>query len=240
MTDQDSTANIRHVALIMDGNGRWARQRGLPRIEGHRQGVKKVNEAIDTAIELGLEAITFYTFSTENWKRPAAEVSALMRLLAKYLKSEMQRLHNMGIVFRAVGDIRKLPENVQSLLHDFEKLTRNNRGLILASALNYGSRVEILQAVKRIIKDNVPARDIDEKLLSSYLYTSGIPDPDLIIRTSGEMRLSNFLLWQAAYSEFYFTETLWPDFGRQEFVSAVRDFRARERRFGAISAGAVR
>ncbi|RJQ45985.1 MAG: isoprenyl transferase [Nitrospiraceae bacterium] len=231
--------NIRHVALIMDGNGRWARQKGLPRIEGHRQGVKKVNEAIDTAIELGLQAVTFYTFSTENWKRPSTEVKALMRLLATYLKSEMQRLHSMNIVFRAVGDTRKLPQNVQDLLHDFEKLTRNNTGLILASALNYGSRLEILHALKQIVRDNVPAKDIDEKLFSSYLYTNGIPDPDLIVRTSGEMRLSNFLLWQAAYSEFYFTETLWPDFGREEFISAVREFEGRERRFGALSTRAT-
>ena len=219
----------------MDGNGRWAKQRGLPRIEGHRNGVKRVNEIIDTAVEIGLQAVTFYTFSIENWNRPMTEVKALMRILDKYLRSEMNRLHKMNIIFRAVGNIEKLPDNIRKLLRDFEELTKNNTGLVLSSALSYGSRAEIVNAVKKIIKDGVRAKDVDEELFESYLYTAGIPDPDLIIRTSGEMRLSNFLLWQSAYSEFYFTEKLWPDFGRKEFIAAINEYRGRERRFGALT-----
>ena len=218
----------------MDGNGRWAKQRGLPRIEGHRNGVKRVNEIIDTAAAVGLQAVTFYTFSIENWNRPMTEVKALMRILDKYLRSEMHRLHEMNIIFRAVGNIEKLPDNIRKLLSDFEELTKNNTGLVLSSALSYGGRAEIVNAVKKIIEDGVRAKDVDEAAFESYLYTAGIPDPDLIIRTSGEMRLSNFLLWQSAYSEFYFTETLWPDFGREEFMAAINEYQGRERRFGAL------
>jgi undecaprenyl diphosphate synthase len=227
--------NIRHVAIIMDGNGRWAKMRGLPRIEGHRNGVKKVNEIIDAAIEAGLEAVTFYTFSMENWNRPAAEISALMRFLSTYIKSEMNRLHEQNIVFRAIGKLDKLPAGVQKLLADFEGLTKNNTGLIVTTALSYGGREEIVTAVKRIAAKGMSVEDIDDSVVASNLYTVGIPDPDLIIRTSGEMRLSNFLLWQAAYAEFYFTDILWPDFGRDEFMSAVREFEGRDRRFGALS-----
>ncbi|MBI5740821.1 MAG: di-trans,poly-cis-decaprenylcistransferase [Nitrospirae bacterium] len=218
----------------MDGNGRWAKRKGFPRIEGHRNGVKRVNEIIETAVELGLEAVTFYTFSMENWKRPAAEVNALMRLLYRYLKSEMNRLHRMNVVFRAIGDIEKLPENIRKVAREFEDLTKNNTGLIVSSALSYGGRAEIIHAVKDMTAAGVKAEDVDETLFASYLYTRGIPDPDLIIRTSGEMRLSNFLLWQAAYAEFYFTETLWPDFGREEFINAIMEYQGRERRFGAL------
>ncbi len=226
--------NIRHAALIMDGNGRWANMRGLPRIEGHRNGVKRVNEIIDTAIEQGLKAVTFYTFSMENWKRPAAEVNALMRLLDSYLRREMDRLHKLNIIFRAVGYLEKLPLRIRKLLAAFEDLTKHNTGLIVACALSYGGREEILHAVKNMIEEGVQPGQVTEELMESYLYTSGIPEPDLIIRTSGEMRLSNFLLWQSAYSEFYFTETLWPDFGRNEFISAINEYRGRERRFGAL------
>ena len=227
--------NIRHVAIIMDGNGRWAKMRGLPRIEGHRNGVKKVNEIIDVAIEAGLEAVTFYTFSMENWNRPASEISALMRFLSTYIKNEMNRLHEQNIVFRAIGKLDKLPAGVQKLLADFEGLTRNNTGLIVTTALSYGGREEIVNAVIKITEKGMSAEDIDESVVEANLYTVGIPDPDLIIRTSGEMRLSNFLLWQAAYAEFYFTDILWPDFGRDEFMSAVREFEGRDRRFGALS-----
>jgi undecaprenyl diphosphate synthase len=227
--------NIRHVAIIMDGNGRWARMRGLPRIEGHRNGVKKVNEIIDAAIEAGLEAVTFYTFSMENWSRPAAEVNALMRLLSTYIKSEMNRLHGQNVVFRAIGKLDKLPAGVQKLLADFERLTRNNTGLIVTTALSYGGREEIVNAVKKITEKGISPEDIDDRVVEANLYTIGIPDPDLIIRTSGEMRLSNFLLWQSAYAEFYFTDLLWPDFGRNEFMSAIREFQGRDRRFGALS-----
>ena len=226
---------IGHVALIMDGNGRWAKLRGLPRIEGHRNGVKRVNEIIDAALEQDLKAVTFYTFSMENWQRPAAEVNALMRLLSSYLKSEMERLHRKNIIFRAIGNFERLPAGVKKLLKKFEKLTKNNTGLILTSALSYGGRAEIATAAKRMIEAGIKAEDVDENMVSSYLFTTGIPDPDLIIRTSGEMRLSNFLLWQSAYSEFFFTPILWPDFGREEFMSAINEYRGRDRRFGALS-----
>ncbi len=235
MTDNSSGMKIKHVALIMDGNGRWAKKRGLPRIEGHRNGVKRVNEIIDTAVEIGLDAVTFYTFSMENWKRPSVEVNALMRLLDKYLRGEMKRLHKMNVVFRAIGDIWKLPVNIRKVIKDSEELTKNNTGLILSSALSYGGRTEIVHAAKKMMLAGLRPEDVDEKTFASYLYTAGIPDPDLIIRTSGEMRLSNFLLWQSAYSEFYFTDTLWPDFGREEFIAAVAEYKGRERRFGALS-----
>lgn len=226
--------NIKHVALIMDGNGRWARKRNLSRIEGHRNGVKRVNEMIDAAIEQKLRAITFYTFSMENWQRPAAEVNALMNILSTFIKSEMNKLHEKNIVFKAIGNIERLPKGVQKLLHKFEDLTKDNTGVIVTSALSYGGRTEIVDAAKKLIEKGVRAKDVDENMFGSHLYTVGIPDPDLIIRTSGEMRLSNFLIWQSAYSEFYFTKTLWPDFDKDEFASAIKEFQGRERRFGAL------
>jgi undecaprenyl diphosphate synthase len=225
---------INHVAVIMDGNGRWAEQKGLSRIEGHREGVRRVGEIIDTSIELKLKALTLYTFSMENWLRPKIEVDALMTILRNYLKSEMKKLASDNIVFRTIGNVEKLPKNIQKLLKEFEHLTRNNTGLYLTSALSYGSKEEIVRAVKNILKKGLNPEEIDEKTFGKYLYTAGLPDPDLIIRTSGEMRLSNFMLWQAAYAEFYFTETLWPDFGRNEFMSAVKAYQRRERRFGAL------
>lgn len=218
----------------MDGNGRWARKRGLPRVEGHRNGVKRVNEIIDAADEQKLKALTFYTFSTENWKRPEAEVNALMRLLSRHLKSEMQRLHKKNIVFRVIGDIKRLPKGVRKLIDEFEELTKNNTGLIVTNALSYGGRAEIVHAVRSIIREGIPAEEIDEQVVQERLYTTGIPDPDLIIRTSGEMRTSNFLMWQAAYAELYFTDILWPDFGRDEFMSALAEYKNRDRRFGAL------
>ena len=225
---------IKHVALIMDGNGRWAKQRGLPRVEGHRNGVKRVNEIVDAALEQKLKAVTFYTFSMENWQRPASEVNALMRFLSTYIKKEMERLHRKNIVFRAIGDLKRLPAGVQKLLKKFEKLTENNTGLILTSALSYGGRAEIVNAIKKMIGEGLKSDDINEKMMGSYLYTNGIPEPDLIIRTSGEMRLSNFLIWQSAYAEFYFTTTLWPDFGKEEFAYAIHEYKSRERRFGGL------
>lgn len=226
--------NIKHVALIMDGNGRWAGKRGLSRIEGHREGVKRVNEVIDAAIEQKLRAVTFYTFSMENWQRPALEVNALMNILSSFIKSEMKRLSGLNIVFKAIGNIEKLPKGVQKCIKEFEDLTKDNTGVIVTSALSYGGRAEIVDAVKKLMEKDVRVEDVDENMLRSHLYTVGIPDPDLIIRTSGEMRLSNFLLWQSAYSEFYFTKTLWPDFGRDEFIFAIEEFYGRERRFGAL------
>ena len=226
--------NIKHVAIIMDGNGRWAELRGLSRIEGHREGVKRVREIIDASIELNLEALTLYVFSMENWKRPREEVDALMGLLDYYLRAEIENLVRDNVVFRAIGDLERLPENIQKLLKDFESLTRKNSGLLLTGALSYSGKEDILNAVKRMLKDGLQPEKIDESTFENYLYTAGLPDPDLIIRTSGEMRLSNFLLWQAAYSELYFTETLWPDFGKDEFVSAIMQYQGRERRFGTI------
>jgi undecaprenyl diphosphate synthase len=226
---------LKHIALIMDGNGRWAKQRGLPRIEGHRNGVKRVNEIIDAALEHRLKAVTFYTFSMENWRRPKAEINALMGLLKNFIKSEMKRLHSKNIVFRAVGDIERLPSSVQKVLREFEELTINNTGLIVSSALSYGGRAEIVNAIKKILEKGGRPEDVNEELVGSFLYTAGIPDPDLIVRTSGEMRISNFLLWQSAYAEFYFTDIHWPDFGRAQFKAAVDEYKSRERRFGALS-----
>ncbi len=226
--------NIKHVAIIMDGNGRWAEMRGLSRIEGHREGVKKVREIINAAIELNLKVLTLYVFSMENWKRPMNEIDALMKILDFYLRSEMKKLVKDNIVFRAIGDLEKLPENIQKLLKEFELLTKKNTGLLLTGALSYGGKEEIIGAVKRILKQGLTPEEINEDTFENYLYTVGLPNPDLIIRTSGEMRLSNFLLWQSAYSELYFTETLWPDFGKDEFVSANMEYQRRERRFGAL------
>jgi undecaprenyl diphosphate synthase len=225
---------IKHVAIIMDGNGRWAEARGLSRIEGHKQGTKRVGEIIRASIDLNLEALTLYVFSMENWQRPRAEIDALMNILDLYLRREMKKLADDNIVFRAIGDLGRLPQKIQELLKKFESLSRKNNGLILTGALSYSGREEILRAVKRIVKNGTNPEEIDEKTFESYLYTKGIPEPDLIIRTSGEKRLSNFLLWQSAYAELYFTETMWPDFTKDEFTSAITEFRKRERRFGAL------
>ena len=227
--------DIKHVALIMDGNGRWAEIRGLSRIDGHREGVKRVGDIINASIDLDLKALTLYVFSMENWQRPENEVNALMSLLILYLKNEMEKLAKDNIVFKAIGNIEKLPRSIQTLLKDFELLTRGNNGLLLTAAISYGGREEILRAVKRMMKDGLTPEEINENTFENYLYTKGLPPPDLIIRTSGEMRLSNFLLWQSAYSELYFSETLWPDFRSDEFISIVMECQKRERRFGSLS-----
>ena len=226
--------DIKHVALIMDGNGRWAEIRGLSRIDGHREGVKRVGDIINASIGLDLKALTLYVFSMENWQRPKNEVNALMSLLILYLKNEMKKLAKDNIVFRVIGNIEKLPQNIQTLLKDFELLTRGNTGLSLTAAISYGGREEILRAVKRMMKDGLTPEEINENTFENYLYTKGLQAPDLIIRTSGEMRLSNFLLWQSAYSELYFTETMWPDFTKDEFIAAIGEYQRRERRFGAL------
>ncbi len=226
--------NIQHVAIIMDGNGRWAELRGLPRIEGHREGIKRVRETIDTSIELNLRALTLYVFSMENWQRPSEEVNALMSLLDFYLRQEMHKLAKDNVVFRAIGNIERFPVSIQNLFREFESLTSKNTGLLLIGALSYSGREEILRAVSRILRNGIRPEDINEEVFENHLDTRGIPPPDLIIRTSGEMRLSNFLLWQSAYSELYFTETLWPDFGKDEFISAITEYQKRERRFGTI------
>jgi len=219
----------------MDGNGRWAEVRGLPRIEGHRRGVERTKEVIEAAVDLGLRALTLYTFSTENWRRPSAEVTTLMKLLEIYLTKELEGLIKNGIVFRAIGEIQRLPEHIQRVIQIAEEKTAHNKGMILAVALSYSGRDEILRAVKKVLAAGVQPEELTEEVFQSYLDTAGILPPDLIIRTSGEMRISNFLLWQAAYSEFYFTDTLWPDFSKDEFLLAIQDYQRRERRFGAVS-----
>jgi undecaprenyl diphosphate synthase len=224
----------RHVGIIMDGNGRWAAARGLPRVEGHRRGVERSKEVIEVAAELGIKVLTIYTFSTENWQRPSSEVTTLMKLLELYLKKEIDGLVRNGIVFRTIGDVRRLPGHIQNIIREAEERTSLNKGMILVTALSYSGRSEILRAVRKILHAGVKPEELTEEVFSSYLDTAGIPAPDLIIRTSGEMRISNFLLWQAAYSEFYFTETLWPDFTKDELLLAIQDYQRRERRFGAI------
>jgi undecaprenyl diphosphate synthase len=224
----------RHVGIIMDGNGRWAAARGLPRVEGHRRGVERSKEVIEVAAELGIKVLTIYTFSTENWQRPSSEVTTLMRLLELYLKKEIDGLVRNGIVFRTIGDVRRLPGHIQNIIREAEERTSSNKGMILVTALSYSGRSEILRAVKKVLHAGVKPEELTEEVFSSYLDTADIPAPDLIIRTSGEMRISNFLLWQAAYSEFYFTETLWPDFTKDELLLAIQDYQRRERRFGAI------
>ncbi len=223
-----------HVGIIMDGNGRWAALRGLPRIEGHRRGVERSREVIELSAELGLKALTLYAFSTENWRRPSAEVATLMKLLELYLKKELAVFMRNNIVFKAIGDVWRLPGHIQDIIRDAEEKTSRNKGMFLITALSYSGRDEILRAIRKVLYSGVKPEDLTEDLFASYLDTAGIPAPDLIIRTSGEMRISNFLLWQAAYSEFYFTETLWPDFSKDEFLLAIQDYQRRERRFGSI------
>ncbi len=225
----------RHVGIIMDGNGRWAELRGLPRIEGHRRGVERSKEVIEVSAELGLKALTLYAFSTENWQRPSSEVTTLMKLLELYLKKELDGLIKNDIVFKTIGEIRMLPDHIQSIIKEAEQKTSLNKGMTLVTALSYSGRNEILRAVKKILHAGINPEALTEEVFNSYLDTAGLPVPDFIIRTSGEMRISNFLLWQAAYSELYFTDTLWPDFTKDEFLLAIQDYQRRERRFGAIS-----
>jgi len=224
-----------HLGIIMDGNGRWAELRGLPRIEGHRRGAERVREVIDVSIELGIQCLTLYAFSTENWQRPKEEVSMLMRLLEIYLRNEFENLKRKNVVFRTIGETWRLPENIQSLIRETEQSTSGNKGLKLVAALSYSGRSEIIRAIKKAVNSGKDPRELNEEEFDDYLDTAGLPHPDLIIRTSGERRLSNFLLWQAAYAELYFSETLWPDFDRDEFMLAIQDFQGRERRFGRIS-----
>lgn len=228
-----------HIAIIMDGNGRWAKKRGLPRIAGHNEGVESVRDTVEACGQLGVEYLTLYAFSTENWKRPEEEVSLLMRLLLRALKDETDRLHQNNVRIQAIGDIPKLPQEVQNeLIEDIAK-TKDNTGLTLILALSYSGRWDITQAVKQIVCDvnmgNLVPEEITEQLVGSYLSTGTIPDPDLLIRTSGEFRISNFLLWQLAYTEMYITPRLWPSFRRDELYEAIRSYQKRERRFGMVS-----
>lgn len=226
----------RHVAVIMDGNGRWATQRGLTRIEGHKRGKVAVQTIVETAAELGLEYLTLYAFSTENWQRPANEVRALMSLLRRYLRTELHKLMKNGVRLQAIGDLGRLPVAVRRELEHVIHTTQENPGLTVVLAVSYGGREEIVAAVRSLVNAVLGGRlvlqDLNERMLTQHLWTADIPDPDLLIRTSGEFRLSNFLLWQMAYTEIYVTETLWPDFGREEFLRALTDYQGRERRFG--------
>ena len=229
----------RHIAIIMDGNGRWAKERGLPRIAGHREGINSVREITKICGEIGVKYLTLYTFSTENWSRPKTEVKALMTLLLSTIKKEIKELHKNDVKFSTIGDISILPKGTVKGIKEGEKLTFDNSGLNLILALNYGSRQEIISAVNNIVLDikkgSLDSNSIDENIFSSYLDTNNCPDPDLLIRTSGELRISNFLLWQSAYTEMYLTNTYWPSFRENELFTAIFDFQNRERRFGKTS-----
>ena len=229
----------KHIAIIMDGNGRWAKERGLPRIAGHREGINSVREITRICGEIGVKYLTLFTFSTENWNRPKREVKALMTLLLSTIKKEIKELHKNNVRFSTIGDISILPKSTGKGIKEGIELTSNNSGLNLILALNYGSRQEILSAVNNIISDinkkDIEIDSIDENIFSSYLYTNNCPDPDLLIRTSGELRISNFLLWQSAYTEMYLTDTYWPSFRENELFQAILDFQNRERRFGKTS-----
>ena len=228
----DSSKLPKHIAIIMDGNGRWAKNKFLPRIIGHTNGVKTVKEIVQCARELNIKVLTLYAFSTENWIRPKDEVSGLMNLLKTYLKSELETMLSNKISFRVIGDISKFSKDLQEEIVNVTDKTKDNKEMILNIALNYGARQELLRAFKLLKEKNIT--DITEQDISDSLYTKGLPDPDLLIRTSGEMRISNFLLWQIAYSEIYVTKVLWPDFTEEEFYKAIIEYQKRERRFGGI------
>ncbi len=224
----------RHVAIIMDGNGRWARGRRLPRVAGHHAGIAAVRETVETSARLGLQVLTLYAFSQENWKRPRPEVDTLMQLLQDYVAKELRTLQENNIRFRVIGRTAELSVPVRSALDHAVTATAGNSGLTFHIALSYGGRAEIVDACRAIVRSGVDAERLDEKTFASHLYTSGQPDPDLLIRTSGEMRVSNFLLWQIAYAEIWVTSTLWPDFRRRHLYEAILDFQRRERRYGGI------
>jgi undecaprenyl diphosphate synthase len=228
----------RHVAVIMDGNGRWAQRRGLPRLAGHEQGAKSIRECIDAAIESGVEYLTLYAFSSENWKRPAIEVEGLMRLLERFLEEKLQELNDAGVRLQAIGRLNDLPEICQRKLAEAIASTSANSRLTLILALSYSGRTEMVDAVRSIARDTLAGKlaeeDITETLFSKRLYTANFPDPDLLIRTSGEVRLSNFLLWQLSYTEIHVTSKLWPDFRKEDFLNALHDFSQRTRRYGGV------
>jgi len=227
-----------HVAIIMDGNGRWARQRGLPRIEGHRVGMESVRETVRVSSKLGIKYLTLYAFSSENWARPRTEVTALMQLLRFYLQKEVAELDKNNVRLAAIGRLNELPASARQQLDKAIATLRDNTGLTLVLALNYGGRAEIVDAVREIAREiktgRIDVADVNEKCVNDHLYTAGIPDPDLLIRTSGELRVSNFLLWQISYAEIYVTETLWPDFRGAEYLKALDDYGNRQRRFGRV------
>ena len=228
-----------HIAVIMDGNGRWAAKRHLPRVEGHRAGIDAVRDTVETAARLGLGVLTLYAFSVENWKRPASEVSVLMRLLKRYLRSELDTLLTNDIRFQVIGRMEELSPDIQDELRAAIERTAGSKGMLFNIALNYGGRAEIVDAARRAIASGIRPEQLDEERFAGFLYTAGQPDPDLLIRTSGEMRVSNYLLWQIAYAEIYVTETLWPDFRRRHLLEGVLAYQKRERRYGGIAPAAA-
>jgi undecaprenyl diphosphate synthase len=235
---KDSPTIPRHVAVIMDGNGRWAQQRGLPRLAGHEQGSKSIRQCVEACMETGVEFLTLYAFSSENWKRPAFEVNGLMLLLEKFLNEKKQEMLGEGVRLRAIGRLDDLPRACRKKLDEVIVATANNSRLHVILALSYSGRAEIIDAVKSLVRDAADSRlteaDVDEDLIASRLYTDGIPDPDLLIRTSGEMRISNFLLWQLSYTEIHVTRKFWPDFEKADFLEALKEFQGRSRRFGRV------
>ncbi|MCL7453163.1 MAG: polyprenyl diphosphate synthase [Anaerolineae bacterium] len=235
MTDENKLEQVpRHVAIIMDGNGRWAKARGLPRLAGHRAGTENLRPILEASVEFGIEYLTIWAFSTENWRRPEVEVQGLLRILGRMIRRELQELHKQGVQLQHLGRLDRLPSRLQDQVRDAIELTRNNDRIVLNVAFDYGGRAEIVRAVQRILRDGIPAEQVDEALLSRYMYTAGQPDPDLIIRTSGELRTSGFMMWQSAYSEYYITPTFWPDFDREELYQALLEYGHRERRYGGI------
>ena len=228
-----------HVAVIMDGNGRWAAQRHLPRVEGHRAGIDSVRDVVESSARLGIKVLTLYAFSVENWKRPITEVSTLMTLLKRYLRLELNTLLRNDIRFRVIGREEELAPDVRRELKMAEEQTARNAGMLFNIALNYGGRAEIVEAARRAIASGMKPEDLDEQHFSDFLYTAGQPDPDLLIRTSGEMRISNFLLWQIAYAEIWVTDTLWPDFRKRHLLEAILAYQKRDRRYGGINQPAV-
>ena len=230
----------RHVAMIMDGNGRWAIQRGLPRLAGHKAGTENLRRVIRSTVEFGIKYLTIYAFSTENWGRPAEEVQGLMYILEDVIDKELAELHKEGVQLRHIGRLERLAPALQEKVLEAIDLTKHNDRLVLNVAFNYGGRDEIVCGIQKIIKDGVSPENVTDDLVSQYLFTAGVPDPDLIIRTSGELRISNFLIWQAAYSEWYITPTFWPDFNKEEYRHALEDFAARDRRYGKVSPAETR
>ena len=234
VNNADPTKIPTHVAIIMDGNGRWAQQRGLPRIEGHRAGTDNLRRVLEACRDLKIKYLTLYAFSTENWGRPADEVAGLMGIIEEMIDTEIEELHEAGVRLQHFGSLERLNPQIRDKVQSAVDRTKANDLLFLNIAFNYGGRDELVHAIQGIISDGVPAKDVDDELVSNYLYTSGVPDPDLVIRTSGELRISNFLIWQAAYAEWYFPPVYWPDFDKDELKKAVEEFSQRDRRYGLV------
>lgn len=232
MTDRSNIPN--HIAIIMDGNGRWAKKRLMPRSVGHKAGADMLKRIVKKCNDLGVKYLTVYAFSTENWKRPSEEVSLLMGLIVTYLQREVKEMNENNVRIRAIGDIEKLPQKAYDELKKSMDITKDNTGVVFSLALNYGFRDDLSHAIKNMMKDNIAIDDIDDDTVKKYLYTSYMPDPDLIIRTGGEIRLSNFMLYEASYSEFYFCDTLWPEFDEEELCKAIYEYQQRDRRFGNV------